>query len=84
MDRIGELKALGFPVLAGPSRKGFIGYTLNVPADERVEGTAAAVAIAVMRGADVVRVHDVKVMARVAKMADAFVRRNPASSKSRP
>ena len=51
-----------------------IGYTLNLPYNERVEGTAATVAIAIARGADVVRVHDVEVMARVAKMTDAIVR----------
>jgi dihydropteroate synthase len=75
VDRLGELRRLGYPLLAGPSRKSFIGYTLDLPPDQRVEGTAAAVAIAIARGADIVRVHDVLVMARVAKMADAIVRR---------
>ncbi len=75
LDRAGEFKALGFPILIGPSRKSFIGYTLNLPPDQRVEGTAATVAIAIARGADIVRVHDVEVMARVAKMTDAIVRR---------
>jgi dihydropteroate synthase/2-amino-4-hydroxy-6-hydroxymethyldihydropteridine diphosphokinase len=75
LDRIGEFKALGFPILIGPSRKSFIGYTLNLPPDQRVEGTAAAVAIGIARGADIVRVHDVEAMARVAKMTDAIVRR---------
>jgi dihydropteroate synthase/2-amino-4-hydroxy-6-hydroxymethyldihydropteridine diphosphokinase len=75
LDRVGEFKALGFPILIGPSRKSFIGYTLNLPPDQRVEGTAAAVAIGIARGADIVRVHDVAVMARVAKMTDAIVRR---------
>ncbi len=74
LDRVGEFKALGFPILIGPSRKSFIGYTLNLPPDQRVEGTAAAVAIGIARGADIVRVHDVEAMARVAKMTDAIVR----------
>ncbi len=78
LDRVGEFKALGFPILIGPSRKSFIGYTLNLPPEQRVEGTAAAVAVGIARGADLVRVHDVEVMARVAKMTDAIVRRNRA------
>ena len=75
LDRVGEFKTLGFPILIGPSRKSFIGYTLNLPPDQRVEGTAATVAIGIARGADIVRVHDVEAMARVAKMTDAIVRR---------
>ena len=75
LDRVGEFKALGFPIMIGPSRKSFIGYTLNLPPDQRVEGTAAAVAISIARGADIVRVHDVEGMARVARMTDAIVRR---------
>ncbi len=75
LDRVGELRALGFPILIGPSRKSFIGYTLDLPPDQRVEGTAATVAIGIARGADIVRVHDVEAMARVAKMTDAIVRR---------
>ncbi|HEY4690477.1 MAG TPA: dihydropteroate synthase [Anaerolineae bacterium] len=74
LDRTDDLKALGRPILVGPSRKSFIGYTLNVPPDQRVEGTAAAVAIAIARGADIVRVHDVAMIARVARMTDAIVR----------
>ncbi len=70
-----DVRALGFPVLLGPSRKSFIGYTLNLPPDQRLEGTAAAVAVGITRGADVIRVHDVEAMARVAKMTDAIVRR---------
>lgn len=75
LDRLGEIRRLGFPVLLGPSRKSFIGYTLNLPPDQRVEGTAAAIAIGIARGADIVRVHDVEYMVRVARMADAIVRR---------
>ena len=73
--RFDRFKELGFPLLCGPSRKSFIGYTLDLPPEERVEGTAAAIAIAIARGADIVRVHDVKPMARVARMSDAILRR---------
>ena len=76
IDRLGEIRALGYPVLLGPSRKSFIGYTLNLPPDQRIEGTAAAVAIGIARGADIVRVHDVTAMARVARMSDAILRRH--------
>ncbi len=75
VDRLGEIRALGYPVLLGPSRKSFIGYSLNLPPDERLEGTAASVAVGVARGADMIRVHDVKFMARVICMADAITRR---------
>jgi dihydropteroate synthase len=61
--------------LIGPSRKSFIGYTLNLPPDQRVDGTAACVAIGIARGADIVRVHDVETMQRVARMTDAIVRK---------
>ncbi|GER78180.1 MAG: dihydropteroate synthase [Anaerolineales bacterium] len=72
--RLDEIRALGFPVLLGPSRKSFIGYTLDLPPDQRVEGTAAAVAVGITRGADIVRVHDVLSISRVVKMTDAIVR----------
>jgi dihydropteroate synthase len=62
-------------VLLGPSRKSFIGYTLDLPPEQRIEGTAAAIAVGIARGADLVRVHDVEYMARVVKMTDAIVRR---------
>ena len=75
LDRLDEFKNLGYPLLVGPSRKSFIGYTLDLPPDERVEGTAAAVALSIAHGADIIRVHDVGVMARVARMTDAIVRR---------
>lgn len=74
MAELAELKVLGRPILLGPSRKSFIGYTLDLPPDERIEGTAAAVAIGIANGADILRVHDVKEMARVARMTDAMVR----------
>jgi dihydropteroate synthase len=74
INQLDEIRALGFPVLLGPSRKSFIGFTLDLPADQRVEGTAATVAVGITRGADIIRVHDVKEMARVARMTDAIVR----------
>jgi dihydropteroate synthase len=72
--RLDEIRALGYPVLLGPSRKSFIGFTLDLPPDQRVEGTAAAVCVGITRGADIIRVHDVEHMVRVAKMTDAIVR----------
>jgi dihydropteroate synthase len=75
INRLDEFSALGFPILLGASRKSFIGFTLDLPADQRVEGTAATVAVGIARGADIIRVHDVKEMARVAKMTDAIVRK---------
>jgi dihydropteroate synthase len=74
INRLDEIRALGFPVLLGPSRKSFIGFTLDLPADQRVEGTAAAIAVGIARGADIIRVHDVEHMRRIAKMTDAIVR----------
>jgi dihydropteroate synthase len=74
INRLGEIRALGYPILLGTSRKSFIGFTLDVPPDQRVEGTAATVAVGIARGADIIRVHDVREMARVAKMTDAIVR----------
>jgi dihydropteroate synthase len=70
--RLPELRGLGFPLLIGPSRKSFIGKTLDLPAGDRLEGTAAAVALSIAGGADIVRVHDVRAMVRVARMADAI------------
>lgn len=75
LERLNEICDLGYPVLLGPSRKSFIGFTLDLPVDQRQEGTAAAVTIGIDRGADFIRVHDVAYMARVARMADAIVRR---------
>jgi dihydropteroate synthase len=70
MRRLDELKELGLPILIGTSRKSFIGKLLDLPVDERVEGTAATVTAAVLRGVDVVRVHDVEAMTRVVRVAD--------------
>ncbi len=75
LRRLGELKTLLRPILIGTSRKSTIGKVLGgLPVDQRLEGTAATVAISIANGADIVRVHDVKEMARVARMADAVVR----------
>ncbi len=70
--RLREFKSLGYPVLIGVSRKSFIGNVLNLPVEQRLEGTAGAVAISVWNGANIVRVHDVKEMARVVKIVDAI------------
>ena len=70
MQRLEELKELGLPILIGTSRKSFIGKLLDLPVAERLEGTAATVTAAVLRGADVVRVHDVEEMTRVVRVAD--------------
>jgi dihydropteroate synthase len=87
LQRLEELKVLGRPILLGSSRKSFIGWVLDLtpeqrsnkvafvpPGDQRLEGTAATIAIGIAKGADIVRVHDVKEMARVCKMSDAIVR----------
>ncbi|MBA4313066.1 MAG: dihydropteroate synthase [Chlorobiaceae bacterium] len=67
-----EFSALGYPIMTGPSRKSFIGKILNVDVDDRLEGTAAAVAACVMNGANIVRVHDVRAMKRVVSLIDAI------------
>ena len=75
--RLRELTALGYPLLLGVSRKSTIGKVLGgLPVEDRLEGTAAAVAICIANGASVVRVHDVKAMTRVVRMTDALVRGN--------
>jgi dihydropteroate synthase len=75
LGRLGELRSIGRPLLVGTSRKSTIGKVLgDLPEDDRLEGTAATVALCIASGVDVVRVHDVKAMARVARMADAIVR----------
>ncbi|MEO7003737.1 MAG: dihydropteroate synthase [Ktedonobacterales bacterium] len=71
---LGELRALGRPLLVGTSRKSHIGLVLGTPVEDRLEGTAATVALAIAQGADIVRVHDVRQMARVVHMSDAVVR----------
>ena len=71
-----EFRSLGRPILIGTSRKSMIGLVLDLSLDERLEGTAATVAISIARGADIVRVHDVSQMMRVCRMSDAIIRRN--------
>jgi dihydropteroate synthase len=70
MRRLEELRELGLPILIGTSRKSFIGKLLDLPVTDRLEGTAATVTASVLRGADVVRVHDVEAMTRVVRAAD--------------
>ena len=74
LKRLSEFKQAGYPLLVGSSRKSTIGFVLDLPVEERLEGTAATVALSVAGGADVVRVHDVTEMVRVCRMSDAIVR----------
>ena len=76
LRRLYEFTQFGLPVMIGTSNKSTIGTVLGLPVTERTEGTAATVAIAIANGADCVRVHDVKAMARVAKMTDAILGRS--------
>jgi dihydropteroate synthase len=73
--RLDELKILGRPILFGTSRKSMIGLTLNLPENDRLEGTAATNAIGILKGADIIRVHDVHELIRVARMSDAIIRK---------
>lgn len=74
LARLGELRSLGRPLLVGVSRKSHIGLVLDLPVDDRIEGTSAEVALSIAQGADIVRVHDVRQMARVAHVSDAVTR----------
>jgi dihydropteroate synthase len=74
INSLPTIRDLGYPLLYGPSRKSFIGYTIDLPPEQRLAGTAAAVAVGIVRGADIIRVHDVKFMQQVAQMTDAIVR----------
>ena len=82
LRRLGELRALGLPILVGTSRKSTLGAVLGLPVEERIFGTAASVALAIANGADIVRVHDVREMSQVCRVADAVVRgwRRPGDS----
>jgi dihydropteroate synthase len=71
--RLDEVGGLGYPLLAGTSRKSFIGAVLDLPEDDRIEGTAATVVWALSKGARIVRVHDVREMTRVVRMTDAIM-----------
>ena len=70
IQHLGEICDLGYPVLIGPSRKSFIGSTLDLPAEERIEGTAASVCAGILHGARIVRVHDVMEMKRVVAITE--------------
>lgn len=74
VNSLSEIRVLGYPLLYGPSRKSFIGFTLDKPPEQRLAGTAAAAAVGIVRGADILRVHDVEFMQQVARMTDAIVR----------
>lgn len=74
LQRLKEFKSLGKPILVGTSRKSLIGKVLGLPVENRIEGTAATVALAISRGADIVRVHDVAEMSQVVRMSDAIER----------
>jgi dihydropteroate synthase len=76
MNHLDVICGLGFPVLLGTSRKNFIRKTLELPADDVVEGTAATVVLGISQGCDMMRVHDVKAISRVARMTDAITRQN--------
>ncbi len=76
VNRLGEIKALGYPILLGASRKSFIGYTLNLPPEDRLEGTMAVCTVGILRGADILRVHDIKAIARAARMTDSIIRKS--------
>jgi dihydropteroate synthase len=84
LRRLRALRRLGRPLLVGTSRKSTIGRVLGLPVEERLEGTAATVALAIANGADIVRVHDTRAMVRVARMADAVVRGWPDPAAGRP
>lgn len=73
LKRLSDFKDFGCPILIGPSRKKFIGETLNLPPEQRLEGTSAAVTAGILNGANIVRVHDVKEMIRVVKITDEIL-----------
>lgn len=77
LKRLHEFKRFGRPIIVGTSNKSTIGKVLDLPVDDRTEGTAATVAVAICNGADAVRVHDVRAMARVARMTDAITKGLP-------
>ncbi|AWW28102.1 MAG: dihydropteroate synthase [Acetobacterium sp.] len=77
MHHLETLQTLGYPILLGTSRKGFIGLTLNLPVTQRVEGTVATTVIGVMKGASIIRVHDVLENKRAAQMAAGIMKGAP-------
>ena len=74
IKRLNEFLTLGVPILIGTSRKSTIGYILDTPPNERLEGTASTIALSIAAGVDIIRVHDVREMVRVSRMTDAIIR----------
>ena len=74
MNKCNEIKDMGYPVLLGTSRKSMIGLTLNLPVNERVEGTVATTVIGIMKGMNFIRVHDVLENKRAAVMTDTIIK----------
>ena len=75
LRRLSELRSLGRPILVGASRKSFIGHALNLPPEERLEGSLACATIALLHGASIIRTHDVKETRRAVKMVDIILGR---------
>ena len=73
LKRLDEICSLGYPVMIGPSRKAFIGDVLDLPPDDRKEGTLATVVAGIMNGAKIVRVHDVKEVSRAVKITEKII-----------
>ena len=74
LKRLKEFEDLGFPILIGPSRKAFIGDVLNLPSNERVEGTIATIVAGILNGANIIRVHDVKEIKRAAIITEEILK----------
>jgi dihydropteroate synthase len=74
IKRLGEFKSLGYPLLIGVSRKSFIGNILDLPVEERLEGTLGAISACIYQGVDIIRVHDVKECIRAARIIDRIIR----------
>jgi dihydropteroate synthase len=70
LSKLNDFTELGLPIMIGPSRKSFIGVTLDLPVKDRIDGTSATVSAGIMNGARIVRVHDVKIMKRVVTIID--------------
>ena len=83
VHRLSEIVGIAPALMVGPSRKSMVGRVLDLPVDQRVEGTAAVVALSIANGADIVRVHDVRQMVRVCRMTDAIVRGRSSTSEWR-
>ncbi|MGM8366116.1 dihydropteroate synthase [Virgibacillus sp. W0181] len=81
MNELEKISALGFPLLLGASRKSFIGHVLDVPADARDNGTGATTCLGIVKGANIVRVHDVKMNVELVKMMDAMLKRGKLNTK---